>query len=329
MNGQVFVDWITCSQFHEGGGLPIITAGFTVQYDREGVARFERVRPDNILGSWGSAVRVACNGSRVFVSGNVGRFGREDNLFNHGWAGTVECANRVLALCGLPPLSFARGVSDQGNRLCARVSRLDLTCNFGTGSEAQARAVIRWLAGQSIKRMRRGQAGDDSVWWANTRQMFKAYRKDVELLAHGAQVDSAGVVWAREKGVVRVEVELKRRLLDELGLRDMCDITQEGLEAAYREQTEIIRRVDRSDEPDILASIPPRFRITAAAWLAGQDISSLISRATLYRHAKALRSYGIDIFQPRNVCNFPVKVRVVELEPLSVPEWYSLKVVNS
>jgi len=158
--------------------------------------------------------------------------------------------------------------------------------------------------------------------------MFKAYRKDVELVAHGAQVDSPGVVWAREKGVVRVEVELKRRLLGELGLADLEDITQEGLEEAYRANTEILRRVDRSDEPDILAALPPRVRLTAAAWLAGQDVGGMLSNGTLYRQAKILREYGIDILQPRNICNFPVKVRVVELEPLGMPEWYSLKVVN-
>ncbi len=328
MNGSVFVDWLTCSQFHAEGGLPVITGGFTVQYDREGVARFERVRPEDVCGSWGSAVRVACNGSRVYLSGNVGRFCREDNLFNHGWAGTVECANRILADCGLPPFTGGQGKSDGGRWLGARVSRIDLTCNFGSGSEAQARAVIRWLSGQSVKRVRRGQAGDDSVWWANTRTMFKAYRKDVELLAHGAQVDSPGVVWSRQKGVVRVEVELKRRLLGELGLSELNEISQERLEEVYQDQTEILRRVDRSDDPDVLAALPPRVRITAAAWMAGQDIASLISRATLYKHAKILRGYGIDILQPRNICNFPVRVRVVELDPLGMPEWYSLKVVN-
>ena len=211
----------------------------------------------------------------------------------------------------------------------ASVSRIDLTCNFGTGSEAQARAVIRWLSGQSVKRVKRGQAGDDSVWWANTRSMFKAYRKDVEMVAHGAAEDSRGVEWAKCHGVVRVEVELKRSLVQEMGLRDLGEITQERLEEAYLERTEILRRVDRSDDPDILAAIPGRYRITAAAWLAGQHVADLIPRSTLYMHAKVLRGYGIDIFSARNICNFPVKVRVVELEPLGVPEWYSLKVVNS
>jgi len=328
MNGPVFVDWFTASQFHEGGGLPVITGGFTVQYDRDGVARFERIRPEDRFGSWGSSVRVACNGSRVYLSGNVGRFGRKDNLFNHGWAGTVECANRILAECGLPPFTGGQGKSESGRWLGARISRIDLTANFGSGSEAQARAVIRWIAGQAVKRVRRGQAGDDSVWWANTRSMFKAYRKDIELVAHGAEVDSPGVVWARQKGVVRVEVELKRRLLDELGLRELNEITQEGLEEAYHDQTEILRRVDRSDEPDILAALPPRVRITAAAWLSGQDVKAMLPNGTLYRQAKILREYGIDILQARNICNFPVKVRVVQLVPLEMPEWYSLKVVN-
>lgn len=329
LNGAIFCDWFSASQFHEGGGLPIIAGGFTVQYDRDGNARFEHVRPEVVGGSWGSGVRVACNGRRVFIDGNVGRFGREDNLFNHGWSGTVSAANRILARCGLPAFTAAGGVSEQGDTYGARVSRIDLTANFGCGGEAQARAVIRWLASQGVKRVRRGQAGDDSVWWANTRGMFKAYRKDVELLAHGAACDSLAVRWARDLGVVRVEVGVRRRTLQELGLYELGDITQEGLEACYRSRTEILRRVDRSDDPDLLASVPGRYRMTAAAWLAGQDVAALLSRATLFRHAKVLRSYGIDIFSARSVSAFPVRVRVVELQPLGVPEWYSLKVVNS
>ena len=83
--------------------------------------------------------------------------------------------------------------------------------------------------------------------------------------------------------------------------------------------------MDRSDEPDILASIPARYRMTAAAWLAGQSVCSMLTNGTLYRHARVLRDYGIDILQPRNVEAFPVKVRVVELEALPMPDWYREK----
>ena len=326
MAGEVFIDWLTCAQHHPCGGLPIILNGVDVRYDRSGVARHEHTFPTSVAGSFESAIRVGCDGSRVFLSGNVGRFGREDNLFNHRWAGTVASANRILAGLGLPAFSSAAGISERGAPLGARVSRLDLTCNFCTGSPGQARAVIRWLAAQSIARIKRGQVGNESVWWANTRYMLKAYCKGPEMENHGKSPDEFLVDWCNRHGVVRVEVELKRRLLAELGLVNFADISDERLAAIYTEQTSILRRVDRSDEPDILAAIPSRSRAYAAAWLAGQDMQLLASRATLFRHARCLREYGIDILTPRNVETFPIRVRVVDLVPAAVPDWYQLKV---
>jgi II/X family phage/plasmid replication protein len=171
--------------------------------------------------------------------------------------------------------------------------------------------------------MKRGYAGDESVWFSNARHMLKAYRKGAEMKKHGGNPDHAQ--WAEDQGIVRVEVELKRRLLADLGLNRLEHITQEKLEEVFTEQTEVFRRVDMSDEPDILASIPPRYRMTAAAWLAGQDVKSMLSRATAFRHAKVLREYGLDVLEHRDVHRFPVRVRVVDLQAVSVPDWYSLK----
>lgn len=171
--------------------------------------------------------------------------------------------------------------------------------------------------------MKRGFAGDESVWFSNTRHMLKAYRKGAEMKAHGG--DDVLIGYCDAAGIVRVEVELKRRLLGELGLDEVGNVTDEKLADVFREQTEIFRAVDRSEEPDIIANVPARSRAFAAAWLAGQDVRALCSRATLFRHAKVLREYGIDVMEPRNIQNFPVSVRVVELEPMTAPAWYDWK----
>jgi hypothetical protein len=323
VGGEIFVDWLTASEHHPEGGLPIVFSGLHSWYDRAGVCRSERTLPESVGGSFDTAVRVGCNGSRVFISGNVGRFGRADNLFNLGWAETWRAANRILQGVALPPLGIGRGFpGDARYRPGARVSRLDITANFSAGSDAQARAVIRWLAGQSMSRLKRGMAGDESVWWANTQRMFKAYMKAPEMVKHGASADEYAVVWCQKQGVVRVEIELKRRLLSDLGLDRVGTVSDAALLKVFADQTEMLRRVDRSDAPDVLASIPPRYRMTAAAWMAGQDVRALMSNGTFWRHARILREYGIDIIQARNVEVFPLKVRVIELKPLAVPDWY-------
>jgi hypothetical protein len=81
--GEIFIDWLTAAQYHSGGGLPIIFSAIKSTFVTEGVCRSERAMPTSVSGSFDTAVRVGCNGSRVFISGNVGRFGRSDNLFNN------------------------------------------------------------------------------------------------------------------------------------------------------------------------------------------------------------------------------------------------------
>lgn len=329
MANEIFIDWLSISQLHTESEQfhPIIAGGIMVEYDAVGNARYERVRAASFPGSYETSLRIKSDGKHISLSGNVGRFSRKDNLFNLGWKQTIEKANRIMLARSLPAFKAARIPTSIGESqpFGARVSRLDITANFATGSESQARAFIRWLANRSVSRMKRGRAGDESVWWVNTRHMLKAYIKHIEMLKHGCSEDDPVYKWCKEQGVVRVEIELKRRLLSDEGMRNLENITQEKLEQIFYEETEIFRQVDRSDEPDILDALPSKTRIYAAAWLAGQDLSNLASQATLYRHAKILREYGIDILETRNIEQFPVKVQLVELKPLSMPDWYSLE----
>ena len=327
MENEIFIDWLTISQLHtEAEPFPIYTGGINVDYDPEGNARFERIRPSKFSGSHETRINIKSDGRHVSLSGNPGRFCRKDNLFNAGWAGTFEKCNRILQSRGLPafhPGKISNAVG-QGNIPGARVSRIDITANFATGSESQARHLIRWLASRSISRMKKGRAGDESVWWSNTRHMLKAYIKHLEMSKHGTPDTDPVYQYCKEQGVVRVEIELKRRLLNDLDMVDIKNISDEKLVKVFHEQTEIFNAVDRTDEPDILDAIPPKSRVHAAAWMAGKDLRQLMSIRTFYRHQKILREYGIDIGEPRNIETFPVKVRIVEMKPLSMPDWYSL-----
>lgn len=332
---SIFVDWLTASQFHQEGGFPIFVGGVLATFDGEGNCVFEHCKSRKLEGSHGTSVWISSDGYRVGITGNVGRYNRPDNLFSYGIRATVDKANRMLAVLGLPPftpgedgsLQTVDGSADRGDvfRGGATVSRIDVTCNYSAGSDPQSRAVIRWLANQSIKRAKRGFSGDESVWWANTRMMLKAYRKGPEMRKHGG--DEELIQYAEDAGLVRIELELKRRELAELGLKALFDVTDEKLAELYHEHIEPFRRIDSSDEPDILASIPGRSRSYAAAWLAGMDCRLLCSQATLYRHARVLREYGLDILETRNIERFPVKVRVIDLKPLSAPDWYLERLV--
>ncbi|OGA46246.1 MAG: hypothetical protein A3G25_16905, partial [Betaproteobacteria bacterium RIFCSPLOWO2_12_FULL_63_13] len=131
--------------------------------------------------------------------------------------------------------------------------------------------------------MTRGYKGDWGVYWVNTRRMVKAYLKAPEMVEHGMSPDEWLVTWTRDQGMVRLEVEVKRRELEALGLNLLGDVTDEKLRAIFAEETAFLRKVDRSDEPDILMAIPSRSRPYAAAWLKGQDLRQICSNGTFYR----------------------------------------------
>lgn len=327
MSDAPFIDWITVRQsFTRRQPLPLLFRGIHSYHTADGVCVSERFLAQRVSGSWDTSITVQCDGAGVLVSGNVGRFGRPDNVFNRSWWGTLQALDRISNALSLPRFCVARhdpSDIDTGQVTSgAIVSTLDVTRNFSCGSDAQAIAFIRYCSGLNVSRCKRGLAGDESVWWVNSRRMIKVYRKWVEMVAHGSDPNDPLVTWCRNIGLVRVEVSMKRRLLNDLGLFDLGEISDEKLAEVYAEETAFLSKFDSSEDPDILAAIPPRSRAYAAAWLAGQDLSQFCSRATLYRHGRVLAEYGLDIFSPRNVSNFPTKIRVIELKPVAVPDWY-------
>lgn len=323
MNNEIFVDWLTASQFYPKGGLPVLTGGVIVWYDAQGLPRLERNKPTSLAGSHDTKLRIGCDGFRVSVSGNVGRFSRADNLYNFGWDGTLEAVNRILMDIDLPKFTPSIGIIGTSEyQRGAVVSRLDITCNYSTSSELSARAVIATLARKSFSRMKRGNSGDESVWFANTRHMIKAYLKSAEMIAHGCDVDDVVYQFAKENGLLRVEVELKHRLLADMKMNDIEDITQAKLEIYFRDVTKFLNNIEIDCQQRDISQLPLRSRVYASAWLAGQDMKGLLSNGTLYRQANILKPYGFDILTPRNIVNLPVKTRIIELTATKAPDWY-------
>jgi hypothetical protein len=227
-----------------------------------------------------------------------------------------------LQSIGLPPFTPTIKISEYETRLGAVVSRLDFTINYATGSEHKARSAIRGLSNIAVSRVKRGTAGDESYWFANTRWMFKAYIKHLEMLKHSKNKHDAAFLFAKENGIVRIELELKKRLLSELNMNRIEHITDEKLLEIYESQTEFARRYQRTDIEDMSEHIPHKSRIFLEAWLKGSDLKQLLTNGTFYRQAKILREYGFDITAQRNIEDFPIQVRFIDLQPCEVPGWY-------
>lgn len=324
----------------------------------------EQLRHAWIQGSHATAVRVKSEGGLVSLAGNPGRWSRADNVFNHDLAGTVAAANRILATQGLPPFeagepigstaptwhlteagpTFATGgdlspvdyvvCRDDGTfRSAARVWSIHATRNYVTGAYADAMALIAWLDTQSIARVKKSRLGATTVVWGSLKYcQVEAYIKADEMMAHcKGEIEreqmrqNPAYQWAKEQGVVRIEVKAAKDYLRDRGLTYLGAWSMENVIQLFEERTEILHRVKCDVEEFDAAHLSSKVACTAAAWLRGEDVRRLLSRSTFFRHAAELRKYGIDITEKRNVEVMPVKIKTIEMQPAGVPDWYSLQ----
>jgi II/X family phage/plasmid replication protein len=334
-----FVDWLTVTQDHPQGGLPLVDAGAVWATDETGEVKWRTVRRVQHHGSFETSISVKCDGSRVELSGNVGRFGRPDNVWGFDFWACLEKANGVLAAYGLPPFTagtkWHRAGRDGKVSVCwtgARVSRIDLTANYETGSPANAHALLQFLGTQHKSKQRGATVGEGTtVEWgrkaggkASRRQYWKCYDKAAEMKAHGC-TDTRLIEHVKAVGLVRLEGTIRSNALTELGCAYLGDFeagwSMPQLIRLFNESAEILSRAER--KTDDLDELPRPLRATARDYLAGMEMRSVLKRRTFYLHRKGLLPYGIDIAMP-NVTPFKPRVQVIELKPATRPNWYQL-----
>lgn len=326
-----FIDWLSLRQDHEGE-LPIVSAGVTWSTDETGDVKWRSVKPSTIEGSFETSVQVRCDGHTVLFSGNVSRFGRQDNLFGFDLDQCLSIINGILAGLGLPPFTvgkkFYRNVRTQNGFTLktawtgAHITRLDLTANYETGSLSNARAYLEWLATQQgSARIKVGTHGDGETvdWGRGSRALYsKAYLKSDELRKHGGCleiIDHCEVV-----GLVRFELTIKATWLHNAGMNYLGGLDMDQLDLLFEDRARVLTRAEHTH--DDLQELPNALRRTARDWLAGDDLERRMSLATFKRHRKGLLPYGIDIAVRRNVVDFKPRVRTIEVRPARVPSWY-------
>lgn len=324
----------------------------------------ERLYTAWIRGSHDSKMQIASDGTTLSMKGNPGRFGRPDNLFNLGFDETIAMCNKIArdqgfvdqeaAGKGLPGDCFVPGTRDpytkgqlasfdlkdgelpeEPYRDGARVWSIHMTRNYRTGSSENAQAFMDWANTQTMARVKKARLGPSTLVWGSLSYcQVELYDKAKEMMAHAKGPEakkemalSPAYQYALANGIIRLEVKcakdfLKHRKLTFLGNWDMGTVTK-----LFEEKSEIMNRgsalVEMEDE-DILALLPSRTRVHAAAWMAGIDVRKHMSERTFFRHAAVLRPYGIDICEKRNVTVIRPKMRTVEVAPLDVPAWYQL-----
>lgn len=327
-----FIDWLTISQQHETE-LPGVNSGCVMAAEEDGTLAWKTVKARKHEGSFDTCLMVKCEANRVTVSGNVGRFGRPDNLFGFGLDKCLEILASVLDHYGLPhftpgnrvEVSRRSGLDVSYAWTGARISRLDLTANFSAGSAEGAHALLQYLGSQHAGRKTGAVLGQgETVDWGrgSKRQYWKAYIKHLEMRRHACERPEI-IDYCEQNGIVRFEGTIRSNALTDLGAAYLGDYERGyamgQLIKLFNEHTEVFYRVERNT--DDLDELPRHLRATARDYLAGMDLSACLSRATFFRHRAALLPYGIDI-AVRNVTPFKPRVQVVHVQPAAVPSWY-------
>jgi hypothetical protein len=89
----------SCRKVHDGWGDFFLV---------NGESDFTSYKAFRFQGSYSTSIGIRSDGHRVQLVGNVGRFDREDNIFNYGITDTVVIANKILISQGLPPFTIGQ-----------------------------------------------------------------------------------------------------------------------------------------------------------------------------------------------------------------------------
>lgn len=353
---DVFCDWITLYQDHPHlDNLPVINEGNVVRFEPEALRKtidpdtgeirlmFDATKAEYCIdrkmeheGSYDTKVSIRCDGRRVELSGNVGRFGRPDNLFGLPVLETVGRANEILAAMGLPPFTShdanAPHARDNGFHKShnAVITRVDLTANFAAGSREAAFRVLHWMSGQGTARnsgKNPRNYGNGITWNEGSKRHYeKLYFKADEL---GTHVSDEVKQYCTDNGILRYEVSLKARELAERNLQSMVSwayVTKEGIRmdnVVYGKFAEVLTRNQVTVTE--IQDIPGKLGLIARSYLNGENPYESLNAgsSTVRRWRSQLLKYGLDIAQPIDVTRLTQRVRIIELQPCSAPAWYN------
>ena len=335
---MVFCDWLSIYQDHTPGTLPKINNGNVISVDVNGEVEYMTSKKLDHVGSYDTKIRFLCDGTRIVFEGNIGRYGRPDNVFGYSVLECIQKASDFLESFCLPRFTqLERNVSsartDGFIATGAVITRVDLTKNYACGSHERAARVAHYMGGQAFAAPSSSGKGlpktyINGVSWNEGSKFWymKLYLKGMEL---GDYVAPFIKDWCINSGILRHEISLKSRYLKQYGLQDLRAWT-----FGWKEKGETMENIIYGKVSSVLSrntvqsnpfeGIPTNLRRVALDWRDGSDIWSdpAYTIRTKQRWRSALLPYGIDIKVPCNVTRLATRVEVIQLESAAVPSGY-------
>ena len=306
-------DWLSWRHDYAAENeAPALFSGHVFKVDPDGAIQWDAPSwADVRCPSSDTAVRVKCDGRRLYFSGNAGRFGHRDNLTGIGvqeaFLRSLDIVRRVFPqvdLTGVGLRERCGTVAEFGTRL----TRLDLCANFDTDSYA---ALATVLASRRVgqKAAQLGKYGPTWGYDAKRAQYWKAKLYDKTAEATGRRTPSAGATLAR------FEIQLGSEYLRQKRL-DVRDAWSDDMaKVIYGKFAEQVFR-DAVGVED-WTSIPVKLRAHAIMWRDGVSPRSYLSQSGYYKVRAQLLAFGVDIGVPCNVIALTQRVRTVEVRPVN------------
>ena len=306
-----------------------------------------KVKPDGEL-DWMAPCRVSVAGSHdssiqvrsgelesadvaktLLVSGNPSKFLQGHNVF-----GSDNLLSLVfdmfLKVCRSLSISPKLNELRQVKQGAYVVKTIDINYSYELPSRGDVLAWIRAAEYKSKTRHGRAQMKGGTIYWGKSSQRWalKAYSKGEEIEAPKHRIpDALGATkipkWADNK--LRIELRLKNKMMQEIGIKTAADLTPERVRELYFEylgKLEMKEQIALSTEQQL--ELPQRLRSTYILWRSGEDLRYTLPKTTFYRHRSELKEYGIDITircAGTDRSNVVPLVRILEAKPAPVPAW--------
>jgi II/X family phage/plasmid replication protein len=272
---------------------------------------------DELIGtSASSSVQLRYDAQSGFldVDGNLGKWGRSNNVWNYGVYGSVW---RFL------PSILVGGVQIVGDM---RLKRIDLTANVSFKSASDAYAYLRWAGMRKIARLN-PKPYLTGVMWVTENYSLKIYDKLVDLSRNKMKLLSEKI--NSEFGyVLRFEITLRSDELKKYGMEYLhCWQNKDfKMSEIFEDKFKPLLRNDALTD-NVTDEMPTRLASAVDSWRSGRNYLAMVADGrinirTYQRLRKDLLIYGFDISQPCNVTALNIRPREIEFSFIDAPAWY-------
>ncbi|ELE5893951.1 hypothetical protein RQV73_001968 [Vibrio fluvialis] len=242
----------------------------------------------------------------------------------------------------------------------AEITLIDWTRNHMVGQSKEP-SFIRGMSSMQIGRGREPKLYPNGMtcnWgeaseWNMTKLYCKAYELKKHLLKNkrkknGVTAEQLAYVeklieYCEQHGVVREEHSLRQKMLKRHDLQFYGLVTEQDfykhlldienamktLHATHDTHESIAHQLIGAGAVDTMRKANATMSYFTM-WQHGTDLRSILKDSQFYEHKARLKQIGIDISRPFDVsrmCPTLKRSEVIEVKPLSIPDWYKLPVV--